>query len=77
MPEFNKDINVFYDFLKIDSIGFTDMEAKMNEYGFTHYLIKKNSKLEVYFRAKGPEYYQLIYPIEEVEDDVFCIYERK
>lgn len=77
MPEFNEGVKIFEDFLKIDSIGFTDMEAKMNNYGFTHYLIKKNSKLEVYFRAKGPAYYQLIYPIEEVEDNVFCIYERK
>lgn len=76
MPEFNKNVNVFYDFLKIDSIGFTNMEAKMNEYGFTHYLIKKNSRLEIYFKAKGANYYQLIYPLGEVEDNVFCIYER-
>ena len=77
MPEFNNGVNVFYDFLKIDSIGFTDMEAKMDEYGFTHYLIRKNSKLSVYFEAKGDNYYQLIYPLGEVQDDVFCIYERK
>ena len=77
MPEFNIGVNVFYDFLKIDSIGFTDMEAKMDEYGFTHYLIKKNSKLRVYLEAKGDNYYQLIYPLGEVQDDVFCIYERK
>ncbi len=77
MPEFNIGVNVFYDFLKIDSIGFTDMEAKMDEYGFTHYLIKKNSKLRVYLEAKGDNYYQLVYPLGEVEDDVFCIYERK
>ena len=77
MPEFNNGVNVFYDFLKIDSIGFTDMEAKMDEYGFTHYLIRKNSKLSVYFEAKGDNYYQLIYPLGEVQDDVFYIYERK
>ncbi len=77
MPEFNKDVNVFYDFFKIDSIGFTNMEAKMEKYGFTHYLIKKNCKLQVYMEARGPQYYELIYPIGDVEDDSFCIYERK
>lgn len=77
MPEFNKDVNVFYDFLKIDSIGFTNMEAKMEKYGFTHYLIKKNCKLQVYMEARGPQYYELIYPLGDVEDDSFCIYERK
>lgn len=77
MPEFNKDVNVFYDFLKIDSIGFTNMEAKMEQYGFTHYIIKKNCKLQVYMEARGPQYYQLIYPLGDIEDEAFCIYERK
>ncbi len=76
MPEFNEGINVFYDFLRIDSIGFSNMEAKMDDYNFTHYLIKRNSKLEVYFRAKGANYYRMIYPLGEVEDNAFCIYER-
>jgi len=76
MPEFNEGVNVFKDFLKIDSIGYTDMEAKMNEYQFTHYLIRKNSKLQVYFEAKGENFYQLIYPLGEVQDNTFCIYER-
>lgn len=77
MPEFNEGVNIFYDFLKIDSIGYTNMEAKMNEYNFTHYLVKRNSKLEVYFKSKGTNYYQMIYPLGEVEDNAFCIYERK
>ena len=76
MPEFNEGINVFYDFLRIDSIGFSNMEAKMDDYNYTHYLIKRNSKLEVYFRAKGANYYRMIYPLGEVEDNAFCIYER-
>lgn len=76
MTEFNEGANIFLDFLRIDAVGYTDMEAKMVEYGFTHYLMKKNSKLEVYFRAKGENFYQQIYPLGETQDDTFCIYER-
>ena len=77
MPEFNEGVNIFYDFLKIDSIGYTNMEAKMDEYNFTHYLVKRNSKLEVYFKSKGANYYQMVYPLGEEEDNAFCVYERK
>lgn len=76
MPEFNEGVEVFKDFLKIDAVGYTDMEAKMDEYEFTHYLIRKNSKLQVYFEAKGENFYQQIYPLGEVQDNTFCIYER-
>ena len=54
-----------------------DFHSAAAETQFSIPVIKKNSKLRVYLEAKGDNYYQLVYPLGEVEDDVFCIYERK
>jgi len=75
MPEFNKDVNVFSDFLNLNGYNFTDMEAKIEEYEFTHFIVKNSTKLKLYLKEKE-ELYKQIYPTGEIEDKNFTIYER-
>lgn len=70
LPEFNEGINVFNDFLNINNLNIPDMESKMEQYGFTHLITARNSKLMIYLES-NEEIYTQIY-----EDDYFCIYER-
>ena len=71
MPEFNKDVNIFQDFLNISGLSIRNLEGKFDEYGFTHFITFAKAKLTIYFDAK-PEIYKKIY-----SDDYFCIYERE
>lgn len=70
LPEFNKDVKIFEDFLNISGLNFRDMEGAFDKYEFTHFIIKNGAKLVVYFEAKS-DIYNKIY-----SDDNFCIYER-
>ena len=75
MPEFNENTYVFKDFLNLNSVNFTDMEAKIDEYGFTHFIVLKNPKIKMYLN-NNPDKYKKIYPTEDIEDKYFTIYER-
>lgn len=67
-PEFNEDTYVFDDFLNINNIG-VYYEDKIEEYGITHLLIYRNSKLNM-FVSRNNKYKELY------KDDSFVIYER-
>ena len=71
LPEFNKGVKIFEDFLNIGNLNITNLEEKFEQYGFTHFLIQIDSRLVIYFEAK-PDIYNKIY-----SDENFCIYERK
>lgn len=67
-PEFNGGKDIFSDFIKISSIG-TYYEDKFKDYGITHVLVYKNSKLNMLLiRDKN---YKKLY-----SDDNFYFYER-
>ena len=67
-PEFNEGINVFEDFLNISNIGLY-YEDKMEEYGITHLIMYKNSKLNMFISRDNN--YEKLY-----EDESFVIYKR-
>ncbi len=75
MAEFNDNTYVFKDFLSINSMNLTNVETKLNEYGFTHFIVSRSSKLKMYLE-ENPDKYEKIYPNEEIEDNNFTIYER-
>ena len=70
-PEFNKDVNVFTDFLDVYRVDIEDIEGIFNKYGFTHLIMKKSAKLRTVLKQKPETYVQLY------EDDYFCVFERK
>lgn len=70
LPEFNKDVYVFDDFLKISGLSISNFEDVFNDYGFTHFIVNSKAKLTIYLEAK-PDIYKIIY-----SDDYFLIYER-
>ena len=70
-PEFNKDVDVFTDFLNLSGVSLNDIENKLDEYGITHLIMSKNAKLRAFIK-QNTDKYTLLY-----EDDHFCIYERK
>ncbi len=69
-PEFNKDKNkdIFTDFINVSSIN-TYYETIFDKYNFTHIIIFKNAKLNLFLSRD--ENYKLLY-----NDDNFVIYER-
>ena len=75
LPEFNKDVHIFSDFLDLSGVNYTDMESALNGYNFTHYLVPNGGKLKVYLGDR-PDKYKKVYPVENMEDDNFTIYER-
>ena len=75
MPEFNDNTYVFKDFLSINSMNLTNVEAKLDDYGFTHFIVSRSSKLKMYLEENSDKY-EKIYPNEEIKDDNFTIYER-
>jgi len=79
-PEFNKNIDVFTDFLKLSGLdgSINDAEVLMEEYGITHLIMYKNGSKSNFAKyvEQCPEKYKLIYPIGEIEDDNFYIFER-
>lgn len=70
LPEFNKDVHIFSDFLNISSLGTKNIDGQFNKYGFTHFIVNSKAKLTIYLDAK-PEEYTKIY-----SDDYFYIYEK-
>jgi len=70
-PEFNKDVNVFNDFLNLSGVNNDNIEETLDKYEITHLIMYKNAKLRIFIK-QDEEKYNLLY-----EDDYFCIYERK
>ena len=75
MPEFNKDTYVFKDFLNINNMNLKDVEKKIEEYEFTHLILTSNAKFKIYL-DDHPEKYKVIYPVDDIKDENFTIYER-
>lgn len=77
MPEFNENTYVFRDFLNLSNANLTynEIEDKIQEYGFTHFIISNGRKLGMYFDFNEDKY-KLIYPTGDIEDKNFKIYER-
>ena len=67
-PEFNGDKDIFSDFINTNNLGLY-YEDKMEEYGITHVIINKNSKLYM-FLSRDDKYKELY------SDDNFVVYER-
>lgn len=70
-PEFNPGVEVFNDYMNLSGMNIDNVEEKLDEYGITHMLMYKKSKLRR-FVEQNTEKYNLIY-----EDDNFCLFERK
>lgn len=75
MPEFNENVYVFRDFLNLNSMNLENPEQKIEEYGFTHFIVLDNTRIERYLESK-PGKYEKIYPTENVEDENFTIYKK-
>ncbi len=77
LPEFNKDVQIFKDFLNMNGVNdnIKNIEKMMDKYELTHILIKNSTKLNKYLEVT-PEKYKKIYPTEKIEDNRFTIYER-
>lgn len=70
-PEFNPGVEVFNDYMNLSGMNVDNVEEKLDEYGITHLLMYKKSKLRR-FIEQNTEKYNLLY-----EDDNFCLFERK
>lgn len=70
-PEFNPGVEVFNDYMNLFGMNIDNVEEKLDEYGITHMLMYKKSKLRR-FVEQNTEKYNLLY-----EDDNFCLFERK
>lgn len=70
-PEFNKDVNVFTDFLTISGVNKDEIEELLDKYGITHLIMYKDAKLRTFIK-QDEEKYEKLY-----EDNHFCVYERK
>lgn len=69
-PEFNEGIDIFTDFINISALNYQNMQEKLDKYNFTHIMLKKDAKLNIYIKLK-PEMYKEIY-----SDNYFIIYEN-
>ena len=67
-PEFNDGCNIFDDYMTLSSIG-KYYEESFNDYGITHIILYKNSKLNM-FISRDDNYKELY------SDDHFIFYER-
>ena len=83
-PEFNKEHDVFKDFLEISGLNKPQdeklpveiyIENKLEEYKITHLIVYKDSKLRIFLNLSkdkdGNNKYKELY-----DDGKFCIYER-
>ncbi len=68
-PEFNGGKDVFMDFINISGLG-VYYEDKFEEYGITHVITAKNSRINI-FLSRDDKYKELY------SDDYFCVYERQ
>lgn len=77
LPEFNKNVEVFKDFLNMNNMNINNeqIEEKIEQYGFTHFIVLKKTRLKWYLDANSDKYIK-IYPTEDIEDKNFVIYER-
>ncbi len=75
MPEFNENVYVFSDFLKINNMTITNVEEKIEEYGFTHFAVSNGARFKVYL-DEHQDKYKKIYPTEDIEDNKFAVYEK-
>lgn len=75
LPEFNENVYVFKDFLNLNNMNIKNMEEKIDEYGFTHFIVSNGVKMNMYLDLK-PDEYKKIYPTEKNRDNNFSIYER-
>ena len=69
-PEFNGKKDIFMDFINISGLNLTDMQKKLDEYDFTHFIIKKDAKLEIYLKLMNDKY-EKVY-----NDDYFTMYKK-
>ena len=70
-PEFNKDVNIFTDFLDLSGVNNDKVEETLDKYQITHLIMYKDAKLRTFIKGNTEKYEQLY------EDDHFCVYERK
>lgn len=77
LPEFNKDVYVFKDFLNLSgfNLSYDGMREKIDNYGFTHFLVTNGSRFRHYLDFHPGEF-RIIYPTEDAKDSNFTIYER-
>lgn len=75
MPEFNDNVYVFRDFLSLDGASLKNMEDKIEEYGFTHFIVLNNSRMKAYLENNN-DIYEKIYPTQNIQDENYTIYER-
>lgn len=68
-PEFNCKKDIFTDFINLNSLN-CNIQEKLDEYGFTHIILKEDAKLNIYFKLKT-DTYKNIY-----SDENFVIYEK-
>lgn len=68
-PEFNGKKDIFTDFINLNSLN-CNIQEKLDEYGFTHIILKEDAKLNIYFKLKT-DTYKKIY-----SDENFVIYEK-
>jgi len=79
-PEFNENATIFTDFLKMSALttSIEYVEEMIDKYDITHFIMYKNgskSNLAKYIE-QAPEKYELIYPLGDLEDENFYIFER-
>lgn len=67
-PEFNKECNIFDDYMSISNLGIY-YEEGFNQYGITHVITYKNSKVNMFLQRD--ENYKELY-----SDRYFVFYER-
>lgn len=75
MPEFNDNVYIFKDFLNINNMGITDIESKIQQYGFTHFVVSNSVRFRSYL-DQNEDKYKKIYPTGELEDKKFAVYEK-
>ena len=75
LPEFNENVYVFRDFLNINNMNLKNVESKIDEYGFTHFIVLSDTRFKIYL-DDHPEEYRVIYPTGDIQDNNFTIYER-
>ena len=68
-PEFNGEEDIFMNFINTSNIG-RYYGKTFREYGITHVMLYKNSKVSMLIDETEPENYNKIY-----SDDYFVIYE--
>ena len=75
LPEFNKHVYVFSDFLGFNNWNSYNMEGIIAKYGFTHFIVKNNVALKKYLDINSDKYKQ-IYPTDDTKNSNFTIYQK-